>query len=324
MRICVISDASAPTPADGGHGLGRMASLMTERLYDAGHDVTLIAAQGSKFRGTLVTPVEPGGDYHAKEQILGRVAYQLHKETPFNVFLDHSHQHSLAKIFSDLPVINLMHDKWQSWRRNAVLFSKGQQDMMVKDDARFQNAKIIHHQLDASAFTPSLRGDGYLLFLGVLRDYKQPIKAIEAAAQAGLPLKIAGGAFFDTNMLFSGNENAQCIGMVDGEQKLELLRGATALLQFGHSESFGLSTVEAGLCGTPIVAWASGGNLDTVRDGVNGVFVKDDNTIEAIHRAKQLSRQTVREYTAAMFGCPETQVAQIEQAMKECCAGWHW
>jgi glycosyltransferase involved in cell wall biosynthesis len=324
MRIAIIGDASAPTPAPGGHGLGKATHAIAERLHAAGHDVTLFAAAGSQFSGSLVTPVEPSAEYWKAEVTLAKAVYDAHQTAPFQVIYDHSHVHKMAHVFPDLPVVNHIHDKWQQPVRNAVLCSEGQRTLMLKDDARWQSAKVIHHQLDADAFTPSYRADGYLLYLGVLRDYKQPILAIEAAAKVGLPLKIAGGAPFDTSLVFSGNENCQCIGMVDGEQKLELLRGATALLQFGHSESFGLSTVEAGLCGTPIVAWASGGNLDTVRDGVNGVFVKDGNVLAAIEQARLLKRQTVREYTAAMFGCPERQVEQVEQALRECIAGWNW
>lgn len=325
MRVAIIGDASSPTPTPGGHGLGRMAWLIAERLYAAGHDVTLFGTQGSSFSGDLVMPIAPSPDYLKAENALAHAVYKAHQQTPFDVVYDHSHAHAFSRVFPSIPTINHYHDMWQMYQRNAVLCSEGQRSLMP---AEFAGAKVIHHQLDAREFTPSLRaenGDGrYLLYMGVLRDYKQPILAIEAAASVGMKLKIAGGAPFDVKQVFSGNENAQYVGVVEGQQKLDLIRGATALLQLGLYESFGLSTIEAGLCGTPVVALAEGGTRDIVRDGVNGVYVKTGNFLEAINTAKGMSRKTVREYTEAMFGCPEKQVHEIEKALNECAIGWHW
>lgn len=325
MRIAVISDASSPTPTPGAHGLARACHSIAERLYAAGHDVTLFATTGSTFSGELVMPVDPGADYLKRENKLAHAVYAAHKLTPFDVVYDHSHSHALSRVFSDVPTVNHHHDRWQLHTRNAVLCSEGQRSLMP---AEFASAKVIHHQLDPRDYPVSYRaenhGGSYLLYMGVMREYKQPILAIEAAAAVGLKLKIAGGAPFDPGQLFSGSENAQYVGVVDGEQKLDLLRGATALLQFGLYESFGLSTIEAGLCGTPVVALAEGGTRDIVRDGVNGVYVRDGNYLEAVNTARNLSRKTVREYTEAQFGCPERQVREVEQALNECVIGWGW
>lgn len=332
MKIALISDASSPTPTPGSHGLGRAVATIGERLYAAGHDVTLFATTGSTFSGELVMPVEPGGDYLSRENKLAHAAYKAHKEQPFDVIYDHSHSHAFSRVFPDTPTVNHHHDRWQLHTRNAVLCSEGQRSLMPSE---FASAKVIHHQLDPREYPVSYRADGstalttgnggsYLLYMGVMREYKQPILAIEAAAKVGLKLKIAGGAPFDVNQLFSGSENAQYVGVVEGEQKLDLLRGATALLQFGLYESFGLTTIEAGLCGTPVVALAEGGTRDIVRGGVNGVYVKDGNYLEAVNTARNMSRKTVREFTEAAFGCPETQVRQVEAALNECVIGWNW
>jgi glycosyltransferase involved in cell wall biosynthesis len=325
MRIAIVGDASAPTPTPGSHGLGRMVSIIAERLYAAGHDVTLFATEGSTFSGELVMPIKPSPDYLKAENALAHAVWKAHKQTTFDVVYDHSHSHAFSRVFPSTAVINHYHDRWQTWQRNPVLCSEGQRSLMP---AEFASAKVIHHQLDAREYPVSYRAENhdgtYLLYMGVMRDYKQPILAIEAAARVGMKLKIAGAAPFDVSMVFSGNENAQYVGVVDGEQKLDLLRGATALLQFGLYESFGLSTIEAGLCGTPVVALAEGGTRDIVRDGVNGVYVKDGNYLEAINSARGLSRKVVREFTEAQFGCPETQVKQIERALNECVIGWGW
>lgn len=325
MRVAIISDASSATPTVGAHGLGRAVSVIATRLHHAGHDVTLFATEGSAFVGELVTPVAPSGDYLKAENALAHAVWKASKQAAFDVVYDHSHSHAFSRVFPDIPTMNHYHDKWQTYARNPILCSEGQRSLMPAD---FAGAKVIHHQLDAHDYQPSYRAESgdnrYLLYMGVLRDYKQPILAIEAAAAIGMKLKIAGGAPFDVPSVFSGSENAQYVGVVDGAQKADLLRGATALLQFGLYESFGLSTVEAGLSGTPVVALAEGGTRDIIQDGTNGVYVKGGNFMEAINTAKHMSRKTVREFTEAYFGQPSKQVAAVENALNECAIGWGW
>ncbi|MGQ0617088.1 MAG: glycosyltransferase [Acidimicrobiia bacterium] len=63
-----------------------------------------------------------------------------------------------------------------------------------------------------------------------------------------------------------------CSGVPDGEL-VRLYRESTAVLCAGTVEPFGLTSVEALACGTPVVAVAEGGYREVVRDGENGVLV---------------------------------------------------
>lgn len=327
MRIFLISDTMGATHGEvSGHGLGRANFNLAVNLSNAGHEVTLFGAPGSSFpNGRTIISSGIGVKY---EPELAKAAYNLRHEC--DVFIEANHKHPLAMLFHDLPIVNLYHDKWQPYRPNAVLMSEGQRALM--EDERFQNAKVLHHQFDAREFLPSYRPDNppYALFIGFIYKWKQPLLAIEAAARFGMKLTVAGSLQEGLDALDTEHNNCQWIGAQHPLAIRTLLRGASVYLQLGDNESFGLTTIEAGLSGCPVVAWPSGGNLDTVAEGANGTFVdvtardKVGSVSEAMHRAIGLPRNCVREWTEARFGCPQKQVTELEALMESVIEGKRW
>ena len=84
--------------------------------------------------------------------------------------------------------------------------------------------------------------------------------------------------------------DVQLLGSLSDEDVRDQYRRAAAVLLPGE-EDFGIVPVEAQACGTPVIALARGGALETVIDGVTGVLV-DEPTPAAlaagIARARQL------------------------------------
>jgi glycosyltransferase involved in cell wall biosynthesis len=71
---------------------------------------------------------------------------------------------------------------------------------------------------------------------------------------------------------------------VDGAALRDLYRGALCLLQPGV-EDFGIASVEALACGTPVVALGRGGVLDVVEDGVHGVLTETEGDLDELAAA---------------------------------------
>lgn len=322
MRICILSDASLETPNPFGHGLGRMNSQLAEGLHARGHEVVMVAKKGSRFSGRLVTLDVNGYEGEPK---LANAAYQLHKAHPFDAIVDGGHLHLLSALFPDLPILNIYHDSYQPYQRCAVVLSEGQRAQLP---SQFAQARVIHNALDKTMIVSSNVPGSYALFLGAISDLKQPMLAIEACAQARMPLVIAGMTVNNFGLALTSMNNARYVGPVTGETKYALFRGARVFLQLSGVESFGLTTLESLLCGTPVVALAGGGSVDLVEYGVGGILVQPSKDMvgavcDAMHAAHYLDRDKVRA-SGERFGDVNVMIDQYESVLADVMRGDVW
>ncbi len=146
-------------------------------------------------------------------------------------------------------------------------------------------AGVLHPPVDVEFYTPGEvdRGD-YCLMVQALAPYKRVDLAIEACARLGLELRIVGTGPEQSRLERLGDGRARLLGRVDAETLRDLYRGARCVLQPGV-EDFGISSVEALACGTPMVATGRGGILDIVDDGVHGTLYTEEDSAEALAEA---------------------------------------
>lgn len=276
MRIAVMSDTRLPTSwAYPGHGLGKVALLIGEGLASRGHEVTVFAGEDSYSEIVDVQTATSEPD------LIPMVAAW---EPTVVVDGGHYHQahHHLA-----CPVLNYSQDRERHPGPNAVYASYAQAMFFGEDDP-----VVIHQGLPLNGeFSPEPQDPPFLLFLWPVDiPHKGADMAIRVAGRAGMPLVLAGTG----NIWHPG-----FIGPVSGEDKAELLAGATALLAPGQIENAPVVCLEAGAYGTPVVGLNAGGIPEYVQDGVSGyVCHTEGEMVAAVAAVRNLDRASVRDWVA--------------------------
>lgn len=139
-------------------------------------------------------------------------------------------------------------------------------------------------------YDPQIRRGDYFLAVGRLMHYKKFDLIVDAFNKLKLPLKIAGsGPEEKFLMSLTAKFPVEFIANPTDIELRDLYRGARALI-FPQVEDFGMVAAEAAACGTPVVAFASGGALEIVEDGKTGILFSEQTSealIAAVEKADQ-------------------------------------
>lgn len=145
------------------------------------------------------------------------------------------------------------------------------------------DSTVLYPYIDYDTFSAvdSFNG-GYLLVVARLNNYKRIDLIIKASQELQLPLKIIGDGTEMSYLqsLVTKQSLVEFIGNVSDEMLLFMLSGCTALVIPGE-EDFGLTSLESQAVGKPVIAYRSGGALETVIEGKTGLFF-DHQTVEDV------------------------------------------
>jgi glycosyltransferase involved in cell wall biosynthesis len=185
-------------------------------------------------------------------------------------------------------------------------------------DPAFGASRSVARQSPATR-TENLGDEGardYVLFVGAIQTRKDPLAALEAAQDVGLPLVVAGPEREPALARELERRGADLRGYVEKDELAELYRGAAALVLPSRYEGFGLPVLEAMACGTPVVA-----NPDPAIQEVAGdaaLYPEPAELADAIRRAiEERGRLVAAGFVrAARFSWDETARLTVEAYRK--------
>ena len=306
MKLLVISTNVFPIPLQGYGGLEQLVYVWACEFQKAGHQVSVVAPQGSQLPEGMELIATTLGE--AEEASWGRYKDRLMKGD-WDAVMDNSWQwySILSQMEADrqLPIIHCYHSDPHNLgapppiaKPCLVAFSNAQAEVMGRRWSHM--VKVVYHGIDTSFYTPDpqvQRGNRYL-FLARYTPEKGFLEIAHLARKCGVGLDCFG----DTTIVSDQDYVRRCfeesdvrqIRVMPGisrEETVKQYRIHKALITWPNFvEIFGLTTVECMATGTPVISKDSGAAKELIKHGKTGFVVQTLEEAEELIRADAVSK----------------------------------
>jgi glycosyltransferase involved in cell wall biosynthesis len=145
---------------------------------------------------------------------------------------------------------------------------------------------VIPPPIDTSRFVISKSVEDFYLVLARLVPYKRIDLAVEACMRTGRKLVIIGDGPDRARLETMADANITFLGRVADDVVSDYASRCRALI-FPGEEDFGMTPLEVNAAGRPVIAYFGGGAMETIREGLNGVFFEkpsEGSLRGALHR----------------------------------------
>lgn len=312
MRIGLIAPPWLPVPPPSYGGTEQVLDTLARGLQDTGHDVVLFTT-GDSSCPTPRRHVYPKAE---RDRLGDTVPELFHTLCAYEALADRDviHDHTIAGLLvadrlGGPPVVATAHSAFSE--ELVKIYSTVQERVSIVAISADQAARapdltisrVIHHGLDADAFSIGSGTGGYLLFLGRMSPDKGAHIAAQVARAANRRLLIAAKLqspleqhYFDEQVAPLLGDDVIHLGEVDGTMKRDLLEGAEALVNpIRWPEPFGLVMIEALACGTPVITFPEGASPEIVEHGKTGFLCGDESEmVQALGCVDQVDRRVCR------------------------------
>jgi glycosyltransferase involved in cell wall biosynthesis len=319
--LLTVSESSAG-------GAEQVLWTLEREMAGRGAVTTLAASAGSRVSGELFSTGEPCSrtdDFERRnrehqDEIVELVRQRTLEGCPFDLVHDMSGGFWTRAAEIELPVLATVHlprhfypsTQFENIPPNVSFNCVSESQARSFSDLK-QLTAVVPNGIALDRFLPGYGERQGLLWLGRICEEKGPHLALDIAAQASLPIVIAGQVYpFSYHQQFFAREieprlrakaNATWIDCPSDELKRKLLRESAALLITSQvDETSSLVAMEAAASGTPVVAFRRGALPEVVKDGVTGFLVQNlDEAVKALQNLKAISCQDCERYANTQF-----------------------
>jgi glycosyltransferase involved in cell wall biosynthesis len=336
MRRTILSVAYPLTEvgADAVGGSEQILAILDRRLTDAGHHSVVIAAEGSKIKGTLLPSPGPSKRLDHSIRNWGRGVHQrLINEALARYPIDLVHMHGLDFYrylpSTKLPILATLHLP-PAWYPPEV-FQIRQTFFYMNCVSRAQHQSCprcahllppIPNGVEVDRLAGAIPKQNFAMAMGRICPEKGYHFALDAARRAGIELLLAGEVFpmeshvqyFKSEILPRLDKQRRFLGPLRFSRKRRLLSQAKCLLiPSTVAETSSLVAMEALACGTPVIAFRSGALPEIIDHGHTGFIVSDaDEMGRALADIDTLQPEKCRQAARSRFSAPTMVAAYIE------------
>lgn len=317
MKVSVLSTPIFKLPCVGYSGLEHLAWQIAHGLAKKGHDVSLVAPDGSECPGVTVIPVG------VERTINEKMAYDKYWQhlPSFDVIIDHTwskHSYCLkAEGRLPAPILGVCHAPV-----NTMYGSPPPVDkpciVCISDDQKNhwealhgKPAKRVYNGIDLDFYKPlDVKRSNRFLFLARFSTIKSPDLCQDVCIANNVGLDLVGDTTITGEPEYlekcKSKADGKLIRMVGGVNRGESVWWMSQCFGFLHlnklfREPFGLAPVEAQLCGAGVLCWDYGAMRETVKHGETGFLVRSVEEVSSVVKSGMigsLNRERCREWAS--------------------------
>ena len=330
-----------PRPSDMIYAPIDLMVAIAKGLGEKGHEVTLFAPLGTEVHGNGVkvetlnlrplvrnqTEFEAllNNTEHLSHDVHGlwdrymvNAMYERAEKGEFDMLYFHHPESALSTAVTHprVPTVYTIHDPIYPWYRELfeLYMSPNQHYISISKNQRRDAPDLpyldtIYNGIDVNLFKFTEQREDYLLYAGRVTAEKGVKEAVQIAEESNHRLLIIGPInhgsqdYFDQYVKPRLNERILYLGRMDQDQLPIYYQNAKAVLTpIQWEEPFGLTTVEAMACGTPVISLHRGAAPEIIKDGVTGFIAHSiAEMVEAVDKVDQIKASACRARVKSHF-----------------------
>jgi glycosyltransferase involved in cell wall biosynthesis len=302
------------------------ARLSPDRVRPLSRSAAVVSSQRT-YR--YVTPVLAA--------LVGNVSVPGHVLASSYAFAHYVHSEGLKVVYCHSPLRQLwqskldaavprpvlararLHDVRRAREATAYISSGPVVSRRVRDFYCIEPIAEVSPPIETTLFAPSSVQEDYFVFSGrIVEPYKRLAPLIEAFRLLPYRLVVAGDGRDRARLEALAPPNVTFLGSLATEELSRVLARSRGMV-FPSADDFGMSPLEAISCGVPVLAYAGGGALHNIMNGLNGHFFESHDPhllARAVRRFaqhlwdKKAIRESAMPFSRARFAAHITQLLQ--------------